>query len=352
VDTACSSSLVAIHNAVRSLQTGDSDVAIASGVNALLTVGGYISFTKSGMLSPDGRCKSFDKDANGYVRGEGIGAIILKPLAKAEADGDHIYGVIKASGTNHGGSVNTLTAPNPTAQAQLIIDTYRKAGIDPTSISYIECHGTGTPLGDPVEVNGLRKAFLELGDKEVGHCGLGTVKTNIGHLEGSAGIAGVIKVLLALQHKKLPGLATFKELNPYVQIENSPFYLVTDTQEWQAKGLRRAGVSSFGFGGTNAHVLIEEYVPPADARVILVTHSVFTIHFLHYIKKGDCILDGTSRFHVEVIFLGTCPHDVRHKGYHAFLHQLSVEDLNEQVRVYEIEELRIVLHQEMLEIGH
>jgi polyketide synthase PksN len=266
VDTACSSSLVAIHNAVRSLQSGDSDVAIASGVNALLSVGAYISFTQAGMLSPDGRCKTFDKDANGYVRGEGIGAIILKPLAKAEADGDYIYGVIKASGTNHGGAVNTLTAPNPNAQAQLLIDTYRKNGIDPASISYIECHGTGTPLGDPIEINGLKKAFAELGDKEVGHCGLGTVKTNIGHLEGSAGIAGVIKVLLAMQHKKLPGLATFKEINPYVQIENSPFYLVNETQEWRSAGLRRAGVSSFGFGGTNAHVVIEEYVPPADAR--------------------------------------------------------------------------------------
>jgi len=266
VDTACSSSLVALHNAVKSLQHGESDIAIAGGVNALLAVGGYISLTKAGMLSPNGRCKSFDKDANGFVRGEGIGAIILKPLVRAEEDGDHIYGVIKASGTNHGGTVNTLTAPNPNAQAQLIIDTYRKAGIEPSSVSYIECQGTGTPLGDPIEINGLKKAFAELGDKQVAHCGIGTIKGNIGHLEGSAGIAAVIKVLLSLQHKKLPGLATFTEINPYIQIENSPFYLVKDTQEWKSQGSRRLGVNSYGFGGTNAHVVIEEYVAPVDSR--------------------------------------------------------------------------------------
>ncbi|MFH1762531.1 MAG: beta-ketoacyl synthase N-terminal-like domain-containing protein, partial [bacterium] len=264
IDTACSSALIAINQAVESIRNNDSDLAIVGGTNIICHPRRYFSFSHAGMLSPDGRCKTFDKDANGYVRGEGIGAILLKPLEKAEADGDHIYAVIKATAVNHGGMATSLTAPNTNAQADLLIDAYDKAKLDPTKVSYIEAHGTGTSLGDPIEVNGLKKAFGELyrkWDKKIADkptCGIGSVKTNIGHLESAAGIAGVLKVLLAMKHKKLPATINFKELNPYIQLENSPFYIVKETQDWNASP-RIAGVSSFGFGGANAHVVIEEY---------------------------------------------------------------------------------------------
>ncbi|MBA2649121.1 MAG: hypothetical protein H0U75_05865, partial [Legionella sp.] len=270
IDTACSSSLIALHRAVQSIETGECELAIAGGVNGLFSAGSFIGCVKAGMLSTDGRCKAFDKSANGYVRGEGVGALVLKPLSKAQADGDHIYGVIKGSAVNHGGQVNTLTAPNPNAQAEAIKVAYKKAQVTPDSISYIEAHGTGTSLGDPIEINGLKKAFSDLAKEHqqtlgTHYCGIGSVKTNIGHLETAAGIAGVIKVLLAMQHEVIPSSLHCQELNPYIELESSPFYITTSLQKWtrlqDAQGVeipRRAGISSFGFGGSNAHVIIEE----------------------------------------------------------------------------------------------
>ncbi|PEM80619.1 hypothetical protein CN558_30015, partial [Bacillus wiedmannii] len=210
VDTACSSSLVAIHRAVESIRNGECDMAIAGGINVIASPTVYISLTKSGMLCNDGRCKTFDQRANGYVRGEGCGVLLLKPLSKAEADGDQIYGVIKGTAVNHGGRANSLSAPNPNAQAEVLASAWKKAKIDPTTVTYIEAHGTGTSLGDPIEINGMKKAFEQL-YKEWGksiptqaHCGIGAVKSNIGHLETAAGMAGVLKVLLAMKYKKLP----------------------------------------------------------------------------------------------------------------------------------------------------
>ncbi len=273
VDTACSSSLVAIHRAVQSIRNQECEMAIAGGVNALLTPTLNIAFSKAGMLSPDGCCRVFDKNANGYVRGEGVASILLKPLAAAEADGDHIYGVIRASAVNHGGHSNSLTAPNPNAQSDLLIDAYDQAQIDPTTVTYIETHGTGTKIGDPIEINGLKKAFKTLierhgGDSNRhGYCGLGSVKTNTGHLEASAGIASVIKVLLAMTNKTIPGNVHFEELNPYIDLSDTPFYVVQHSKEWESlidkensEIPRRAGVSSFGFGGSNCHIVFEEYV--------------------------------------------------------------------------------------------
>ena len=196
-----------------------------------------ISFSKAGMLSVDGRCKTFSKHANGYVRGEGVGMLVLKKLSAAERDGDHIYGVIRGSAENHGGRANSLTAPNPKAQAALIEAAMKRAGIDPRTIGYIEAHGTGTELGDPIEINGLKSAFEKLAGKEglaAGYCGLGSVKTNIGHLELAAGVAGLIKVLLQLQHGLLVKSLHCEELNPYIALEDSPFYMVRETQPWQA----------------------------------------------------------------------------------------------------------------------
>ena len=267
VDTACSSSLVALHNALRALQSGDCEAALVGGVNALTDPDLYISFSKAGMLSPDGRCKTFDRDANGYVRGEGAGAVFLKPLERAIADGDHIYGVIRGSAVNHGGRAQSMTAPNPAAQAELLVAAYSGAGIAPETVSYIEAHGTGTPLGDPIEVNGLKQAFAQLDQQSVGDgasvgtCALGSAKTNIGHLEAAAGMAGLIKVLLMFRHRAIPGVVNFRAVNPYIELAGSPFYIADETREWSPRGdaPRRAGVSSFGFGGANAHVVLEEF---------------------------------------------------------------------------------------------
>jgi len=270
IDTACSSSLVAIHYAVKAIQNGDCDMAIAGGVNALLSPISYLSASKAGMLSKEGRCKTFDKEANGYVRAEGVGAILLKSLSKAITDGDHIYGVIKGTAINHGGHVNTLVAPNPHAQADVIISACRKANVTVDSIAYIEVHGTGTSLGDPIEINGLKKAFSILSQEEKiklskHYCGLSSLKTHIGHLESAAGIASVIKVLLTMQHKKIPGNLHFKELNPEIDISESPFYIIDKTKDFihlknkeDKKIPYRVGISSFGFGGANAHIIIEE----------------------------------------------------------------------------------------------
>ncbi|PWY57586.1 beta-ketoacyl synthase [Legionella qingyii] len=283
IDTACSSSLVAVHQAVQALLHGDCDLALAGGVNALLTPTSFIAANQAGMLSEDGRCKTFDKNANGYVRGEGAGAILLKKLTQALDDGDHIYGVIKGSAVNHGGHVNTLTAPNPNAQAEVIIAACQRAQITVDTIQYIETHGTGTPLGDPIEINGLKKAFqylaleqqLESLPKQ--YCGLGAVKTHIGHLESAAGIAGIIKILLAMRHELLPANLHLNELNPYIEIEDSPFYLLNQPTKWPktANTPRRAGVSSFGFGGANAHIILEE--SPERPQTLSFNHSSYLI---------------------------------------------------------------------------
>lgn len=274
VETACSSSLIAIHRAIGVIESGQCDMAIAGAVNTMPSPEYHISFSKAGMLSPDGRCKTFSANANGYVRGEGAGMIFLKKLKDAERAGDHIYGIIRGSAENHGGHANSLTAPNPKAQAEVLKKAYIKAGIDPRTVTYIEAHGTGTKLGDPIEINGLKSAFKDLyemtGDLQLisSHCGLASVKSNIGHLELASGLAGLIKVLLQLKHKTLVKSLHCNSINPYIQLKDSPFYLVRENMDWKAlkddQGQdipRRAGVSSFGFGGSNAHVVIEEYIP-------------------------------------------------------------------------------------------
>src|SRR5499427_4972703 len=285
VETACSSSLVAIHRALQVLADDSCEMAIVGGVNTLLTPDPFVGFSKAGMLSVDGRCKTFAKDANGYARGEGVGILVLKKLSAAEAAGDHIYGVIRGSAENHGGRAQSLTAPNPKAQAEVVKAAFRRAGIGPRTVSYIEAHGTGTPLGDPIEIEGLKSAFRDLSDASraaaSAYCGIGSVKTNVGHLELAAGVAGVIKVLLQLQHRTLVKSLHSEELNPYIQLEGSPFYVVQETRPWEAltdeggRALpRRAGVSSFGFGGVNAHVVIEEYVGPARPTVTVAPAAI------------------------------------------------------------------------------
>lgn len=272
VDTACSSSLVALHRAVSAIRNGECSQAIAGGVNLILNAFANIASTKVGMLSPDGACKTFDESANGYVRGEGVGCVYLKKLADAKRGHDTIYAVVRNTRVNHGGKANSLTAPNPQAQADLIRRTYLGTGVDIRNISYIETHGTGTSLGDPIEINGLKEAF-QLMDKDNDcqseehiPCLLGSVKTNIGHLEAAAGIASVIKVLLALKHSYIPGNIHLKNTNPYIDLEGTPFVLVKEGCVWNphrkdgTKVPKMAGISSFGFGGVNAHVILEEYI--------------------------------------------------------------------------------------------
>ncbi|MCY1047775.1 SDR family NAD(P)-dependent oxidoreductase [Corallococcus sp. bb12-1] len=272
VETACSSSLVAIHHAVQALRSGQCTLALVGGVNLLLSPQLYFGFSRAGMLSEDGRCKTFDASANGYVRGEGLGALLLKPLSRAEADGDTIHAVIRGTAINHGGRAQALTAPNPRSQADLLVAAYEDAQVDPATVGYIEAHGTGTSLGDPIEVMGLRTAFERLSPRwdrplpPQPHCALGSVKTNIGHLETAAGIAGILKVVLSLRHRTLPASLHFQTPNPQLRLEGGPFYVNAHTRPWPApldgggqEGPRRAGVSSFGFGGTNAHVVLEEY---------------------------------------------------------------------------------------------
>lgn len=267
-DTACSSALFALHYAAQSINSGESGMALVAGINIILTPTTFISFSKTGMLSPTGQCRTFDASADGYVRGEGGGVILIKSLKKAIDDGDHIYGVIKGSAINHGGRSQTLTSPNAFAQSQVIQDAYKRAGISPDKVSYIEAHGTATPKGDPLEITGLKRAWRYLErhfrvKASAGTCAIGALKTNIGHLETASGIAGVIKVLLAFQHRQLPPLVNFNRLNPNIELDGSPFYLVKELQDWRAPGPQAlvAGVSSFGFGGTNAHVVLQSYEP-------------------------------------------------------------------------------------------
>ncbi len=272
IDTLCSSSLVAIHRAIQDLRAGLCEQAIVGGISLLISPLLSTVFEQAGMLSPEGRCRTFDADANGFVRGEGAGAILLKPLDQAIQDGDNVIAVIKASAVNHGGRANSLTAPNLNAQADLLIQAWSNASIDPHTISYIETHGTGTKLGDAIEINAIKKAFktLKQSDSLVpsANCGLGSIKTNIGHLESASGIASVLKVLLALRYQQLPGLVHLKQVNPYIDLKNSPLQLVDQNQGWpklqntQGKPLpHRAGINAFGAGGVNAHLVVEEYQP-------------------------------------------------------------------------------------------
>ncbi len=260
LDTACSSSLVAVHLAVQSLRNGECDMALAGGVNIILSPEFTLTASRMHMLAPDGRCKAFDQRADGFVRGEGCGVVVLKRLSDAQAAGDNILAVIRGSAVNQDGKSNGLTAPNSLSQEAVIRAALANSGVSPAEISYVEAHGTGTSLGDPIEVEAL-SAVLAAANGEAApqrRVMLGSAKTNIGHLEGAAGIAGLIKVVLSMQHKAIPPLLHFTGLNPHISFENTPFAVTTELLPWEADGGRRlAGLSSFGWSGTNAHVILE-----------------------------------------------------------------------------------------------
>ncbi|GCF10239.1 hypothetical protein KDI_38030 [Dictyobacter arantiisoli] len=256
VDSACSSSLLALHQACQSIRAGECSLALAGGVNLLLTPEPTLTFSQAHMMSPDGHCKTFDETADGYVRGEGCGLVLLKPLAAAQRDGDRVFALIRGSATNQDGASNGLTAPNGPAQEMVIRQALINANIHPEQLSYIETHGTGTSLGDPIEVNALKNVLLPQRNAQQ-LCLLGAVKTNIGHLEAAAGIAGVIKTILSFLHQEIPANLHFQKLNPHIQLEGTPLQLATKRQPWPKQERQLAGVSAFGFGGTNVHLILE-----------------------------------------------------------------------------------------------
>ena len=257
VDTACSSSLVAVHLACQSLLSGDCDMALAGGVSILMTDHRLHSFLDdAGMLSPTGQCHTFDSKADGFVPGEGVGIVVLKRLDQALADRDDVIGVIKASGINQDGRTSGITAPSGSAQTALEEAVHRRAGISPVALGLVEAHGTGTQLGDPIEVNALANTFRRHTDRS-GYCALGSVKTNIGHTLTAAGVAGLIKVLLALRHKTIPPSLNFANENPEIDFAGTPFFVPMQALPWLHTP-RLAAVSSFGFSGTNAHVVVAE----------------------------------------------------------------------------------------------
>jgi acyl transferase domain-containing protein len=269
VDTACSSALIAVHLACESLRNGDSEMALAGGVNSILGPLPYLAFCKMGMLSPTGRCKPFDSRADGFVRGEGAGMVLLKPLSAALRDGNRIYATIAATSANQDGKTNGITVPNALSQQSLTTEAMERAGIAPSMIAYMEAHGTGTPIGDPIEAHALGMA---LGQGRSIACPIGSVKGNIGHLEAGAGAAGIIKAALSLYHRRIPATLHFKKPNPNIDFERLRLRVVTDDEELpDGARLPYVGVNSFGFGGANAHAILQAVpqVKPAKRRSAL-----------------------------------------------------------------------------------
>ena len=301
VDTACSSSLVAVHEACVSLWRGESTVAIAGGVNALLSPSGFIGFSKAHMLSPTSRCHAFDASGDGYVRSEGGGVVLLKPLALAIADGDPIWAVIAGSGVNSDGRTTGLAMPNPVAQEALLRQVYRDAEVDPASVAYIEAHGTGTSVGDPVECTALGHVFgaaRAAGDP----CRIGSVKTNIGHLEPASGVAGLMKVLLALRHRELPRSLHLSTPNPQIRFAELNLSVVTEKARL-ASGPLVMGVNSFGFGGTNAHIVLRAPDPEAAsaAKAAGAGTAKFEIEPLLISAAGDEALSALALSYAELL---------------------------------------------------
>lgn len=321
LDTMCSSSLTTIHLACESIRRGESELAVAGGVNACIHPDKYIGLSQASFTSSDGRCRTFGEGGDGYVPGEGTGAVLLKPLSKAVADGDQIYAVIKGSAVNHGGKTNGYTVPNPNAQGELIAEVLKKSGIDPRTISYVEAHGTGTALGDPIEITGLMKAFGEYtSDKQF--CSIGSVKSNIGHLESAAGIAGITKLLLQFKYKQLVPSLHSEKLNPNIRFQDSPFYVQQKLAPWDQpltktggvtrKYPRRASISAFGAGGSNAYMILEEYENPEQTVTDVAEERLFVFSarneerlkaHIREIKEFLCRgLAGNTRVTAEIAF--------------------------------------------------
>jgi acyl transferase domain-containing protein/acyl carrier protein len=291
IETSCSSSLVAIHLACRSLQNAESDLCLVGAVSLMLSPQQTIIYSQARMMALDGRCKTFDASADGYVRGEGCGIVVLKRLSDAIRDGDRIQGVIRGSAINQDGLSNGLTAPNGPSQQAVIRQALENAGVEPAQISYVEAHGTGTSLGDPIEVRSL-KAVLAEGRSNDQPCLIGSVKTNIGHLEAAAGMASLLKVVLSLQHKQIPAHLHLKQLNPYISLSGTSFAIPAELQPWNVSTEPRlAGISSFGFGGTNGHIIVEE----APLQIQKENTAERPLHLLSFSAKSEQALQDLAQ---------------------------------------------------------
>ncbi|MFL6537753.1 MAG: type I polyketide synthase, partial [Chthoniobacterales bacterium] len=263
MDTACSSALTAVHTACEHIRAGRGDTALAGGVTVMITPGGFIGFSQASMLSPDGQCAAFDASASGFVRGEGAGMILLKRLSRAIEDGDPIRGVIVGTAVNQDGHTNGISLPSGEAQARLVQDACRDAGIAPDQIGFVEAHGTGTAVGDPIEAHALAEALCK---ERSAPLPIGSVKTNFGHLETAAGVAGLVKAMLVLQHRQIPASLHFKTPNPHIDFDKLRLRVPASVEPFpETDGERLVGVNSFGFGGANAHAILAE--PPQPAHV-------------------------------------------------------------------------------------
>ncbi|SMG01554.1 type I polyketide synthase [Burkholderia singularis] len=295
IDTACSSSLVAVHHACRAIANGECGLALAAGVNLILTPERTISLSHGTFFSPDGKCKPFDASANGYVRSEGVGVVLLKSLDEAVRDGDRIYAVIRGSAVNQDGKTNGLTAPNGLAQREVVRAALRSAGLRPRDVHYVEAHGTGTALGDPIEVEALGAVFASDGPR-VAPLAIGSLKSNIGHLEAAAGIAGLIKAALCLHRHTLVPTLHLKTLNPNIRFAELPIVVQQRTEPWHAESARVAGVSSFGYSGTNAHVTLAQAPEPApDAPAARDADAAADARALHAVRSRHVLtLSGAN----------------------------------------------------------
>ncbi|MBZ9609088.1 SDR family NAD(P)-dependent oxidoreductase [Clostridium estertheticum] len=286
IDTMCSSTMTAIHIACQSIKNKDCTMALVGGVNLSIHPDKYLLLTQGNFTSTDGRCRSFGEGGDGYVPSEAVGAILIKPLKEAEIDGDRIYAVIKSSAINHGGEASGFTVPNQKAQEEVVVEAIKRSNVDVETINYIEAHGTGTPLGDPIEVHALKKAFNRFTDKRR-FCAIGSVKSNIGHAEAAAGISAITKVILQMKYKKLVPSINSEILNKNIHFEDSAFYVQNQLEEWtpvvkvfdgqKVVYPRRAGISSFGAGGSNAHIILEEYINSDYSKELSSRNYIFVL---------------------------------------------------------------------------
>ncbi len=323
IDTACSGSLVAVHLACHSIWDGSAEAAFAGGVNIIINPESTLMMSKGNFLSPDGYCKSFDERANGYVRSEGVGVVYLKALDKAIEDGNNIYGVIRSTVCNSDGFTSEgFTVPSEVSQTKMLGDAYEQAGIDRDRLQYIEAHGTGTPVGDPIETKSFSNVFATA-SRNISLM-IGSVKSNIGHLEGAAGVAGLIKLALSMKHKQIPGNLHFQKVNPKIDLENWKLKVVNQNMEWpqQPDGSPRVGgVNSFGAGGTNAHLVLEEYVPDQVTPYIIPEKE--NLYMFHTSAMSKDALKGILTSYKE--YISVSGHDLRDICYNAGKHRSDLK---------------------------
>ncbi|MFQ3243609.1 MAG: acyl transferase domain-containing protein/acyl carrier protein [Arenicella sp.] len=342
IDTACSSSLVAVHTAVQALRNNECDSALAGGVNLLVDPTTFVSLSRANMLSEDGQCKTFDEHANGYVRGEGGGVLMLKKLSKAKQDGDHILALIRGSAVNQDGRSSSLTAPNGTAQRSVLRKALEDAGLSAESVSYIETHGTGTPLGDPIEVNSIKDVYCR--GRQGKPLALGALKTNIGHLEAASGVASLVKVIMSLQHQQIPQNLNFNQLNPKLEIDETGIYFPEQATAWESPQSELiAGVSSFGFSGTNSHILLsqaprdQQPKPDSESETNILVVSAKSAESLgRTLQRFETFFQSKQNLkESEYSVHDVCCSSVFNRSHHAYRHAFVIDSFSDAAQQIE-----------------